>query len=1349
MKKLISFTTKALRLHKIAMGEGYGYKYANLIELRDAANLINPRLTKIRLNVPEPEGLKTSEVTSILKRMPSPDKSAPHLWAWICQQWRSILVEPIESLSETQVSRLTELQAKIEASFADPSLVDWLGHHPLFTQINTYLATLGPDKHTILRSTGKEDSDEDSNAGGNLSVAYVPPEIQMTIKTLGRVIGSYFGPRSVSQRLLADAPSLFSAEAPFVPVLLQEMVGDGDSISGVMFTEPITRINAAVGNNEGVVSGKVAVSTYLISNSRSAQVHCVRRKQSEKFAAVRHADSHVTLEKVPTTAEEATQRRIPDDILKEMQIVSAEIAAYYGRLEGKSHKDMDVEFTIDFHANGTATCHLLQARPLLKTQDNAPSYLHKDAYSSPECTHIQTDIVLPGRCQVNTLHPKTVLIESNIHVALKRFQKAPNRKEIQLILVKAMPPDNSHAAVVLRPSGVTVLCIPDDTHFEEWRLRLQKPCILDSQRGRLLSGVSDVAPFVTPGYTTYPITPHVSFGETGHSPESAIQYINAQIKRYLNVEIRNTTLKLLSLGELIEQLKFISTGDPIGSEILTIIYTKLTRQLNDEMKILGHKPHLSGPILDFICIMTHLTDMIPELMEGLSTTQPATLARLFPIKILEIAIFGGDAQRRILDSKSIKLVLQELKVDQRVDSDRSPGTSTDSVRFQLEKFKLMIINSEYTEQWTNLIQTLPEAHIEEFCKICLGYQELGILSDWINILFSKSVEPGPFTAGSATQFFTEIRHEFVRGRSTFATIKACNLAATQLESDYPEFEQPQKLGHAVEKLNLYFETHLFHLIAHFGRSDQSNLSWLALVKLMARSIELIDGAIKRMKGSPDLNVPTKISEMTHLLSLYRELVGKLGVLIPVSEQAVLFRHNNTDNEDCAVKSIPEFLDLFDQGVMVSPNFNVSPGFRHLSDVLLGRSSPKESVDLSFYDCGHVPGKPARVTRRPSKQSLVEIFENSFRDLKEDAPLVDEWQLSQSPQFNISACMINNGMDVTDSVQWPVTLEDHFTFLHQNSIQILAALNKKIGVSIAVLPEWMKVIAEIFSQLSPTISLSDIRLEAPAFSVIFNQPLGAHAAKIIFRCDPRLDSDLLTMTVTFAGGDERRRWDIVAGLGAVLGASPKIDYNRPTGVEWTLPIRLDREDIDPHFRYLMWTLNQIFAATMSDFCVIEQFPVLIYLLQKQINFTQYKMETALRNWRDEIDTTKLPDKFLEQAPIFAHDWIGLCAYRGDQEQLIGSCLSSLSGIFKLSISLYPRDPGSPQLKAIALSQLVKTLAENGTLSGWQQVLSHPIYQLDDEVRDRLAPYLHAFKATCPPRGLDLLRLINDESTGILE
>lgn len=83
------------------------------------------------------------------------------------------------------------------------------------------------NERLMVRSTGREDTKELANAGGNTSVPNVISDIDHALQSLGEVVTSYFGEKSLKQRLGVEDRTLFDP-MPLTPILFQRMIGERD-----------------------------------------------------------------------------------------------------------------------------------------------------------------------------------------------------------------------------------------------------------------------------------------------------------------------------------------------------------------------------------------------------------------------------------------------------------------------------------------------------------------------------------------------------------------------------------------------------------------------------------------------------------------------------------------------------------------------------------------------------------------------------------------------------------------------------------------------------------------------------------------------------------------------------------------------------------------------------------------------------------------------------------------------------------------------------------------------------------------------------------------------------------------
>ena len=330
----------------------------------------------------------------------------------------------------------------------------------------------------MVRSTGKEDTDELANAGGNESVANVSPNTKQLLRAIKIVVASYFSEKSLVQRLASGDRSL--RKTPVTPILIQRMIGEKSGeplpLCGVMFTEEtegalskakfrdsggqietsgITIIQAAYGHNEGVVNSIVAVDTHLVSND--GDVYSVIRPKRFRIA--------------PTEALTLGRRDNEDDLTQRQALSEEAILAlkYLAvQLETFYKKPMDVEYVID---RKTRTIYIVQARPIIHNPEQpAPSYLDFGNPIVAKMSSVQGQAIGVGGGALQLIgNPNEVIATKTIGDALTAYLDRKDKKVIKVILVGQMAPATSHEATTFRSELKPVICIPNNfSEVEQW-----------------------------------------------------------------------------------------------------------------------------------------------------------------------------------------------------------------------------------------------------------------------------------------------------------------------------------------------------------------------------------------------------------------------------------------------------------------------------------------------------------------------------------------------------------------------------------------------------------------------------------------------------------------------------------------------------------------------------------------------------------------------------------------------------------------------------------------------------------------------------------------------------------------
>lgn len=189
-------------LDHFALNLGYGYKTANLLVLQRQTEEMNKKLKAAEVKVPP-----FVEIPDLAMQNFLIDACPEILVLW--NQFLNQSFSPAEKaaflsakegdkvdiqISSQGKSIIKQIQDKVTRHFLDN-----LYQSP---QINAWLAQVNPEK-VIVRSTGKEDTDTNSNAGGNDSLPFIAPDAKSISTAMGKVLASYFGEKSIGQRLIA------------------------------------------------------------------------------------------------------------------------------------------------------------------------------------------------------------------------------------------------------------------------------------------------------------------------------------------------------------------------------------------------------------------------------------------------------------------------------------------------------------------------------------------------------------------------------------------------------------------------------------------------------------------------------------------------------------------------------------------------------------------------------------------------------------------------------------------------------------------------------------------------------------------------------------------------------------------------------------------------------------------------------------------------------------------------------------------------------------------------------------------------------------------------------------------
>lgn len=429
-----STKVKAEKAKKIASAKreglpSFGNKYDGLIRVKMA-------LREETAQVPFFFGFTDSQILSLLS------DSTLDLWLKVGEAAKnpSFALRDIDAL-------LLQLQASIRT--------DILSREFPFSNSQLEALATCKDKKLIVRSSSNEDTLTVVNAGGNISIGGISPEIKAVKEAIAEVVSSYFSYRSLKNRSAFEDPF---KDLPLCSVLIMEQISDSSEedpvVSGVMMTHKpswisenesiIPHIAASWGFGQGVVSGKVPSDEWVLTDELF-------------YATVRNKSHRLVIDQNGNVSEKANPvslRQRP--VLNEQQILQLHIAAR--EIENFFKKSMDVEFVFE-----KEKLYIVQARPIQTQEIKNPTFI--DPSAIPE--HIPrfcAKTILPGLSEVVSVAPNQILFKSDLEHADLSYKPSTHRV---VILFKEPESANTHAEVNLASQSPPVLCFV--LSQEEWK----------------------------------------------------------------------------------------------------------------------------------------------------------------------------------------------------------------------------------------------------------------------------------------------------------------------------------------------------------------------------------------------------------------------------------------------------------------------------------------------------------------------------------------------------------------------------------------------------------------------------------------------------------------------------------------------------------------------------------------------------------------------------------------------------------------------------------------------------------------------------------------------------------------
>lgn len=858
--------------------ENYGNKHANLIKLYSFFS----KLDLQDVNIPFPRGVPSDIVEKfLLERSPE-----------ICAE-RQLLAAKLNEYLQTNatscffddpvvIKSLTLIDSAISKAFAESHNIH---PHPLLTdEIQAQLAIVKQNQtYLMVRSTGAEDASNMSNAGGNISKAYVAPEAQSFLLAAEEVVRSYFSIASFNNRINAKQ-NPFTAKLELA-VTTQELIGEpigGTTVrnqiprSLVLYSsEPtyvnnekfrVMRISAALGHGESVVNDKgmgCDTALILISESRPGELYVRYNNQDKPYRlAPVETDQGILLQKIEN----------PEELKRAPLLTPMLIARLYhlGILTEKFFNSQPVDMEIVIKDD---TIYPVQARKLNR-ELLLPSYIDAEKVASlknsPFQQQLQAERILLGKGSVISINsPQQICRASTLAQAVKKFDGNIHR----LVIVNHREnAECSHAITQFSEANVPCLLFANEKEIQNItaQISVEQPLIACIQTSKLyLWGTQgdDIQTAMVKGFSEHParIPSSLAITEAADICPSFQAIVPADVKQLL-LDLRAATTKEMALQTIktLQQHPFVS-------------------QLKNNRKVLKSHliVHASVPagVKNAYGALKAIDRCVDRAFEELEAVwvyknEHERLRPLFHAKVLETCLIGKPKldgtlfETSVLDAAPIYQMAMGLISYQ--EGLAFPAHLTGLVNAGWHTF-----NTAIRQNWISFLiqleplienQSIPSEQIDYLKNLVKTLQETNLMASWLTLEFSQMHADSPADKlikllNTFPDAESAAVHDWIQKlASTQAIVQRIDLFASQ--ESFKEAWKDLKVclgqfqpGAGKFPLDTLLKTH-------------SATTCSIALKATHSVIELFDRAIKTMKGNADWPKTKKLKILKKMLASY-------------------------------------------------------------------------------------------------------------------------------------------------------------------------------------------------------------------------------------------------------------------------------------------------------------------------------------------------------------------------------------------------------------------------------------------------------------------------------------------------
>jgi len=871
----IPLCLNADRLKHIAEVEGYGYKKANLDQTTE---LCKESFGPYNIKVPIYSGISSQAIQQLLQQN-GLDLGA--CWQQIIKTHFSTAAAREEALRskkfpEEFLTDCASLSNQITEIFTKLSNEPIDSLNKLFSanNLDDLLAKVREQKERLMvRSTGsKEDTKELANAGGNTSVPNVDTTIKDVLLSMGEVVSSYIGKKSLKQRLGAADPSLFDPIAS-TPVLLQRMIGEKDPQAlpkcGVMFTEDsestfrsektsgITHIQSAYGHNEAVVTGLIPVDSYHVNDKHD--IIPVLKPKTYRMMPTEQSGQLQLVANDPSVVNDSSLSKDAIDTLKNF---AERLEQFYGG-------PMDVEFVVD---EKEKTVYIVQARPLVRQKEAVkPSYI-ADIKKIEGAEVLKGSTIIGAGGALLLVKTSQLIVAQSLSEANILYDECENKPAIEGVIIGRMSNATSHWSTVFREAKMPVIYMDQLQQVEGWLEDEDAHILLSPQQGLVAKIPSEMnlqelyeSNAVVEGWIDYPAPPFIStslqFQPDNKLTDEAIKALYPALTKVEKWHVFQAKAAKIPLQNLFDSIRD-SKGEPLQIALATLLY-----QFKSALERYSKSLPLDATTKQRIDTLQRYALALAKDIIDKGDCEPheeSYCRKLLPIHFLHALVYSQQSSDEVVDGHSLKTVAlkglaQEQVMAQQLEKEgiqlKHPYSLSllclGQAAFTSDLAKL------YRDRIVKLDAQGPPETLAALARMVVKMNKLDMLVSWLNISFVQNSDFSQHVMNFEEQlpFFEDITQKR-------ETVNAINVAAF---GQAKSFDTQWR----VLKNQVLAPIKKAEFAAAYKQAGTSGK--LAALALMNSVVNHFDLAIKELEGSSEYALEKKLELFQTMLKEYLDL----------------------------------------------------------------------------------------------------------------------------------------------------------------------------------------------------------------------------------------------------------------------------------------------------------------------------------------------------------------------------------------------------------------------------------------------------------------------------------------------